>query len=85
MIPYTEKNLTENQMKNLTNAMFDESFPPNPIPFAMGLADYVKDNYTDSITSDEAKRILWVLIAQSYWQLATIDLCEEWDRLERTK
>jgi len=85
MTDQQRKNLTENQVKNLMNAMFSESFPPNPIPFAMGLADYVKDNCTDSITSDEAKRILGVLMAQSYGQLSTIDLCEEWDRLERTK
>ena len=64
----------------LRNAMFDASMPCNPIPFANGLADFVRENGTDSIQSDDAKRILWVLIAQSYGCLATVDLSEEWDR-----
>jgi hypothetical protein len=73
--------LNEATFNNLTSAMFSESFPGNPIPFAQGLANYVKDNGTDSIKTDEAKQILWVLMAQSYGELTTVDLCEEWGRL----
>jgi len=66
-------------------AMFDSSFPVNPIPFAKGLADYVRENGTDSIKGDTARRILWVLMAQSYGQLASVDLCSEWSRLEKAQ
>jgi len=73
-------------MKNyerLTMAIFDESFPCNPIPFATGVADYVREHGTDSVRSDTVKRILWILMSQAYGQMATIDLCSEWDRLYR--
>lgn len=66
----------------LQAAMFDPCFPCNPIPFALGLAEHVKAHGSDSIKSDEAKRILWILIAQAYGQLARVDLCDEWSRLE---
>ena len=72
-------------MSDLSTAMFSPSFPCNPIPFARGLADLVKQNGTDSIKSDEAKAILWVLMAQAYGQLATIDLCAEWSRLDKAR
>jgi hypothetical protein len=71
-------------MSELSQAMFSPSFPCNPIPFAKGLAELVKSEGTDSIRSDNAKRILWVLMAQAYGQLATIDLCVEWGRLDKT-
>ena len=67
----------------LTTAMFSPCFPCNPLPFAKGLGDLVRERGTDSIQSDEAKAILWVLIAQAYGQLATIDLYEEWRRLDK--
>ena len=62
----------------LTEALNSPCFPCNPIPFANGLADHVRENGTDSIRSDDAKRILWILMAQAYGQLATIDLHTEW-------
>jgi hypothetical protein len=71
-------------MNNLTQAMFSPSFPINPIPFAKGLAELVRKEGTNSIQSDEAKSILWVLMAQAYGQLATIDLHSEWSRLDKT-
>ena len=67
----------------LTTALESESFPCNPIPFANGLADLVRERGTDSIKSQDAKRILWILMSQAYGQLATIDLCDEWDALTR--
>ena len=66
----------------LQTAMFNPAFPCNPIPFALGLAEHVISHGTDSIQSDEAKRILWVLMTQAYGQLASIDLSDEWSRLE---
>jgi hypothetical protein len=61
--------------------------PVNPIPFASGLAELVTEKGTDSIQSDEGKRILWVLMAQAYPELAglgSINLSEEWSRLANT-
>ena len=77
--------MTDQQRKNLTTAMFNSSFPVNPIPFANGISEIVMNEGTDAIKSDEVKKILWVLMAQSYGQLAKIDLCDEWERLEGTK
>lgn len=68
-------------MSKLTEALNSPCFPCNPIPFATGLANYVRENGTDSIQSDDAKRILFILMAQAYGQLATIDLSSEWCRL----
>ena len=65
----------------LKEAMFSEAFPCNPRPFAIGLEKYVAENGTASIKSDDAKQILWILMAQAYGQLAVIDLCDEWNRL----
>jgi len=75
--------MRDNNIMKLTEAMFNPSFPINPIPFANGLADHVRENGTDSIQSDEAKKILWVLIAQAYGQLSKVDLCDEYDRLSK--
>jgi hypothetical protein len=61
--------------------MFNSSFPVNPLPFANGVFELVKEKGTDAIKSDEVRKVLWVLMAQSYGQLAKIDLCDEWDRL----
>ncbi len=65
-------------------AFADGSFPGNPIPFATALATHVREFGTDSIKSDDAKKILWILMTQAYGQLATINLSDEWDRLEKT-
>ena len=65
----------------LLTAFADECFPCNPIPFAVGLAQLVRDRGTDSIKSDDARKILWILMAQCYGQMATVDLSKEWDRL----
>lgn len=73
--------MTTQQLNNLTAAMFNSSFPVNPLPFANGVFELVKEKGTDAIKSDEVRKVLWVLMAQSYGQLAKIDLCDEWDRL----
>jgi hypothetical protein len=65
------------------DAIEDDSFPGNPIPFANGLADHVREHGTDSIRSDDAKRILWILMGQAYGQVAKIDLVDEWNRLTK--
>lgn len=75
----------EKLLKDPVYTAFDsESFPCNPIPFATALATHVREFGTDSIKSDDAKRILWILMGQAYGQLATIDMCDEWDRLSKS-
>ncbi len=71
--------------EKLFTALESDAFPCNPIPFANGLAEYVRENGTDWIRDDNARRLLWILMAQSYGQLATIDLCAEWERLTGNK
>jgi len=73
--------MTSETRKNLTTAMFSPSFPVNPIPFANGISEMVMNGGTDAIESDEVKKVLWVLMAQAYGQMATIDLSDEWSRL----
>ena len=92
--PKTYAEITEAQTKEvaeikagahdrLYNALEAESFPCNPIPFAVGLADHVREHGTDSIKTDDAKRILFILMGQAYGQLSKIDLSDEWDRLTK--
>lgn len=69
-------------LTNIINAFRGESLPVNPLPFLNGLAEYVRENGTGSIQSDDAKRILWTILAQAYGSIATVDLCDEWQRLE---
>lgn len=73
--------MTNRTRNRLTEAMFSSALPSNPIPFASGLGDLVRENGSDSISSDEAKKILWVLMAQAYGSLSTVSLCDEWSRL----
>ena len=63
------------------HAFQSPSMPCNPRPFAASLGELVAERGTDAIRSNEARALLWVLMSQAYGQLATIDLCDEWDRL----
>tara|TARA_Y100001938_G_scaffold150863_1_gene243941 strand:- start:3467 stop:3709 length:243 start_codon:yes stop_codon:yes gene_type:complete len=67
---------------DVKTAMFERGFPCNPRPFLAGLLDYIEEHGTQSIRSNEAKQILFVIMAQAYGQLSTIDLCDEWRRLD---
>lgn len=62
-------------------AMFSDAFPCNPRPFLRALGERIEKHGTGFIETDEAKRILWVVLSQAYGQLATIDLCAEYTRL----
>jgi hypothetical protein len=64
-------------------AFRSDSFPCNPRPFAAALGDLCAERGTDAIRSDEAKAILWILLGQAYGQMATVSLCDEWDRLNK--
>jgi len=70
-------------MSELQNAMFAPSFPCNPIPFANGIVEGCQNNGSDFIKSDEGKRILFVLNAIAYGQLATIDMIDEYNKLDK--
>lgn len=56
----------EDELYHLSQAMFENSLPCNPIPFANGLVKGCKENGTDWIQSNTAKRILFILIQQAY-------------------
>ncbi len=73
--------VTEENRKALASAFRSSGFPCNPIPFLNGLAEGVRENGTDYIKSDEAKKMLLVIIQQSYGQAASVDTYEEFVRL----
>lgn len=75
----SSRSITMNE--RIITAFAGTSFPINPIPFSNAISDFVRENGTNSIQSDEAKAILWVLIAMAYGQMASIDLSDEWNRL----
>jgi hypothetical protein len=81
-----EKNLLVehevNKLYDLSRAMFNNSFPCNPLPFLIGLIEGVKNYGTDYLKTVEAQRILFVVIAQSYGQLFDIDSLTEFSRLK---
>lgn len=69
--------------ERLVHAFQSPSLPCNPIPFAKGLSELVKDTGSDGIMSDEAKAMLWILNVQAYGQFGEIDLSKEWSRLDK--
>lgn len=72
------KTLTPSQARAV-NAFRADSFPCNPRPFAAALSDLLADGH--SITGPECRAVLWVLMGQSFGQLARIDLDAMWDTL----
>jgi hypothetical protein len=74
---------TQESINRLGEAMFSPAFPSNPLPFLDKLSLGVRENGTDWIKSDEAKRLLWTVNAIAYGQLSTINLFEEWKRLKK--
>jgi len=72
----------ELRRKELSKAMFLEYGPSNPIPFLNGLKQGCKDEGSDYIQTDEAKRILFTLLQQAYGSAFKIDSFEEFMRLK---
>ena len=70
-------------LKKLSEAMFNNSLPCNPVPFLSGLIDGCKINGTDYITSNEAKKILFIILCQSYGSLFFIDSLNEFNKLKK--
>ena len=65
-------------------AMFQQSLPCNPIPFANRIIELVKENGTDFIKSDECKACLFILNSLSYNQLFSIDSITEYGKLDKS-
>jgi hypothetical protein len=75
--------VSRDEIARCESAMFSPAFPCNPRPFARSLVGYLcAAESSSAIEDDTAKRLLWVLNAMAYGQLAQIDLCDEWRRLE---
>lgn len=74
----TNENLTQ-----LSKAMFLNSLPSNPIPFLNGIIEGCKLNGTDYIQTDEAKRILFTILCQSCGSLFHLDSLTEYERLSK--
>ena len=71
-------------------AFLMETFPCNSIPFLRRLREILDEGKTNglAILPDDAKlkarACMWVLMGQLYGQMATIDLSDEWDSLNKT-
>ena len=65
-------------LQELSEAMFNASFPCNPIPFINGLNLGIKLNGMDWINTNQAKRILFIIISLSYNQFFNLDNLEEY-------
>jgi hypothetical protein len=70
-----------NDLKELSQAMFSPSTPVNPIPFLNGLVTGLKEKGTDWITTDEAKKVLFVVLVQAYGWAFLLDSFKEYQRL----
>lgn len=57
------------------------AMPCNPRPFAAALSDLLANGHP--ITGPEARAVLWILMVQSFGQLARIDLDAMWDTLNK--
>ena len=66
----------------LTEGFRSQSFPCNPVPFALGLAELVREKGTAAIQSPEAKSLLLILIQQSYGQCCVVDAIDEYSVLD---
>jgi len=73
--------MNESFNERIIMAFAGTCLPGNPVPFCNAISNFVRENGTDSIQNDKAKAILWVLMAQAYGQMASIDLHDEWARL----
>lgn len=59
-----------------------DALPVNPRPFAAGLSELLSAG--EPISGDKCKAVLWMLNSMAFGQLATIDMSEEWARLDAT-
>ncbi len=63
-----------------------EILPCNPIPYLNRMIELINENGTQSIkTNKKVRGCLWVVMAQAYSGIATIDMSEEWDTLNKDK
>lgn len=69
------------ELYHLSQAMFEEYTTCNPIPFLNGLVEGCKQNGTDWIRSNTAKRILFTILQQAYGTAFKLDSFEEFQHL----
>jgi hypothetical protein len=72
-------------IKELGNAMFCNALPTNPTPFLNALIVGVKEEGTNWLRSDEARRLIWLINTMSFSDMATINQTEEFNRLYTEK
>lgn len=80
-----EKEYVSSLLPTLASAMFEESAPSNPLPFLNGLIEGCKQNGTDYIRSDEAKKIMFTILQQMYGCAFLLDSFAEFQRLLNLK
>jgi len=73
--------MIEDEIDALSKAMFEPSFPSNPLPFLNGLHEGVKKYGSWWLKTDTAKKILYVIIAQAYGQAFKLESWDEYERL----
>lgn len=66
-------------------------FPCNSLPFLRRIGEILEENSTNGLgalqgeANVKARACMWVLMGQLYGQMAEIDLCEEWERLNEAR
>lgn len=68
----------------LTQAMFLQSMPCNPLPFLHGMIEHIREHGTASVRSDEVKSMLWIVNHLAYPSGIKIDFYEEYERLKKS-
>ena len=63
--------------EELAEALTEEVFPCNPLPFLNALFHYVQRHHTESIKDPTARKLLLILIQQSWGQCATVNTLTE--------
>lgn len=72
-------------------ALFQDAWPANSIPFLTRLQEILDENKTNSLKSlkgiekDRAKSCLMILIGHLYGQLKILDSLDEYERLAKIK
>ena len=62
------------------SAIHSPAFPCNPRPFARRIDELCRAD-SGAIRGPACQACLWVLMGQSFGQMATIDLCDLWTKL----
>ena len=73
-------------MANIEDTVFDEIMPVNSLVVLRRLEELLRENKTNNIRQAmqdiRVKRAMWLLMAQAYGPVSTIDLFDLYDELE---